>query len=157
MGYVVFEHQHHAKTSLCIPVANTALFNSKEKIHINVVVIGHVDSGKSTTTGNPPELYHSTNATHTLQAISSTSAVVSTSVLSKNLRRYATHTLCRGRWGLSSHLGGAQISPAPRYAKFSSSLNRPPQLMLTPPIGSRRAGQGFLQVRMGARQTQGGA
>lgn len=24
---------------------------SKEKIHINVVVIGHVDSGKSTTTG----------------------------------------------------------------------------------------------------------
>ena len=27
--------------------------NSKEKIHINVVVIGHVDSGKSTTTGKP--------------------------------------------------------------------------------------------------------
>ena len=24
----------------------------KEKIHINVVVIGHVDSGKSTTTGH---------------------------------------------------------------------------------------------------------
>ena len=24
---------------------------SKEKVHINVVVIGHVDSGKSTTTG----------------------------------------------------------------------------------------------------------
>jgi GTPase len=26
-------------------------YNSKEKTHINVVVIGHVDSGKSTTTG----------------------------------------------------------------------------------------------------------
>lgn len=25
--------------------------DSKEKMHINVVVIGHVDSGKSTTTG----------------------------------------------------------------------------------------------------------
>ena len=30
----------------------TAFSNySKEKMHINVVVIGHVDSGKSTTTG----------------------------------------------------------------------------------------------------------
>jgi translation elongation factor EF-Tu-like GTPase len=27
------------------------IVRSKEKIHINVVVIGHVDSGKSTTTG----------------------------------------------------------------------------------------------------------
>ena len=27
---------------------------SKEKTHINVVVIGHVDSGKSTTTGRKP-------------------------------------------------------------------------------------------------------
>jgi hypothetical protein len=27
---------------------------SKEKMHINVVVIGHVDSGKSTTTGRKP-------------------------------------------------------------------------------------------------------
>jgi len=29
--------------------------NSKEKMHINVVVIGHVDSGKSTTTGESPQ------------------------------------------------------------------------------------------------------
>ena len=28
--------------------------NSKTKLHINVVVIGHVDSGKSTTTGRKP-------------------------------------------------------------------------------------------------------
>jgi translation elongation factor EF-1alpha len=27
------------------------MHRSKEKMHINVVVIGHVDSGKSTTTG----------------------------------------------------------------------------------------------------------
>lgn len=31
----------------------TPLRCSKEKMHINVVVIGHVDSGKSTTTGKP--------------------------------------------------------------------------------------------------------
>jgi polynucleotide 5'-kinase involved in rRNA processing len=33
-------HKHHANDA-----------RSKEKTHINVVVIGHVDSGKSTTTG----------------------------------------------------------------------------------------------------------
>ena len=31
--------------------ADVTLHHSKEKMHINVVVIGHVDSGKSTTTG----------------------------------------------------------------------------------------------------------
>lgn len=31
--------------------ADNILLHRKEKTHINVVVIGHVDSGKSTTTG----------------------------------------------------------------------------------------------------------
>ncbi len=30
--------------------------HSKDKVHINVVVIGHVDSGKSTTTGRKSSL-----------------------------------------------------------------------------------------------------
>ena len=46
-------------------VANT-ISHSKEKSHLNVVVIGHVDSGKSTTTGHliykaslfPSSLFH---------------------------------------------------------------------------------------------------
>ena len=29
-----------------------AFIMGKEKVHINIVVIGHVDSGKSTTTGH---------------------------------------------------------------------------------------------------------
>lgn len=33
---------------------STNASRSKEKTHINVVVIGHVDSGKSTTTGRKP-------------------------------------------------------------------------------------------------------
>merc|ERR1711977_217817 len=32
--------------------SNTAIMGKDEKMHINVVVIGHVDSGKSTTTGH---------------------------------------------------------------------------------------------------------
>jgi len=45
----------------CIAKWLTALtdemVNSKEKAHINVVVIGHVDSGKSTTTGRKLSSY----------------------------------------------------------------------------------------------------
>ena len=42
--------------STIITRAQSLTTNSKEKAHINVVVIGHVDSGKSTTTGrkHPP-------------------------------------------------------------------------------------------------------
>ena len=35
-----------------MPPKGEAKGDSKEKTHINIVVIGHVDSGKSTTTGH---------------------------------------------------------------------------------------------------------
>jgi hypothetical protein len=41
------------------------LSRSKEKMHINVVVIGHVDSGKSTTTGKLTSNFDSTCAQDT--------------------------------------------------------------------------------------------
>jgi len=39
-------------------LANVSSRGSKEKMHINVVVIGHVDSGKSTTTGKHEKIRH---------------------------------------------------------------------------------------------------
>jgi len=67
--------------------------SKEDKTHINVVVIGHVDSGKSTTVSNDqsasaiargfPELADKLHR----PAISSTSAVVSTSVPSRSSRR----------------------------------------------------------------------
>jgi hypothetical protein len=38
-------------------VSSLTLNDRKEKAHINVVVIGHVDSGKSTTTGEPWQFF----------------------------------------------------------------------------------------------------
>lgn len=48
-----FHQRHHINDDLYLNglFADHSLFHSKEKMHINVVVIGHVDSGKSTTTG----------------------------------------------------------------------------------------------------------
>lgn len=48
------QHRQHGVRKCCEPTISreqTLTATSKEKIHINVVVIGHVDSGKSTTTG----------------------------------------------------------------------------------------------------------
>lgn len=42
---------YHEIFQLCVCVCVFAVM-PKEKIHINIVVIGHVDSGKSTTTGH---------------------------------------------------------------------------------------------------------
>lgn len=49
----ICHRQHHGDDEFDLNghPANVFLFCSKEKMHINVVVIGHVDSGKSTTTG----------------------------------------------------------------------------------------------------------
>lgn len=44
--YVVFPQKHLVGKNF------TANRMGKEKTHINIVVIGHVDSGKSTTTGH---------------------------------------------------------------------------------------------------------
>ena len=41
-----------SKYSTIVPKLQPKKKMPKEKIHINVVVIGHVDSGKSTTTGH---------------------------------------------------------------------------------------------------------
>lgn len=67
---------------------SSVVYCSKEKTHINVVVIGHVDSGKSTTTGKaaiPP--YLNIRFTYRNKVISSTSAEVSTVVPLRNSRR----------------------------------------------------------------------
>ena len=45
------------------------LLLSKEKIHINVVVIGHVDSGKSTTTGTVATQSRTITSSHRVQDI----------------------------------------------------------------------------------------
>jgi hypothetical protein len=47
--------QHHGDVEIDLNglLADPSSRCSKEKMHINVVVIGHVDSGKSTTTGKP--------------------------------------------------------------------------------------------------------
>jgi hypothetical protein len=49
--------QHHGSIEINLNglLANCSTCCSKEKMHINVVVIGHVDSGKSTTTGKPSQ------------------------------------------------------------------------------------------------------
>jgi len=49
--------QHHGSIEINLNglLANYSTCCSKEKMHINVVVIGHVDSGKSTTTGKPSQ------------------------------------------------------------------------------------------------------
>lgn len=72
--------------------ANINSAHRKEKLHINVVVIGHVDSGKSTTTGHliykvcihsqKKKKFHDTN-----QFSYDNSAVVLTSVPSRSSRR----------------------------------------------------------------------
>ena len=51
MGYVLCSPPCGDYASLECPQTDAYFLYSKEKTHINVVVIGHVDSGKSTTTG----------------------------------------------------------------------------------------------------------
>ncbi len=48
---MTFNKSQH-KYSLTLSRLNQLLEMPKEKIHINIVVIGHVDSGKSTSTGH---------------------------------------------------------------------------------------------------------
>ena len=52
----LFDRYYSCSLSLCILSLSLCLASQpvmpKEKIHINIVVIGHVDSGKSTTTGH---------------------------------------------------------------------------------------------------------
>jgi hypothetical protein len=72
-------------------IANVYRVYSKEKSHINVVVIGHVDSGKSTTTGHL--IYKASLLIPTFFTFSASksnfkfSAVVSTSVPLRSSRR----------------------------------------------------------------------
>ncbi len=48
ISFTVFNKTH----SFLQPKSEKQFIMPKEKIHINIVVIGHVDSGKSTTTGH---------------------------------------------------------------------------------------------------------
>ena len=135
---------------------------SKEKTHINVVVIGHVDSGKSTTTGMLSSHPLSTmRHTHFPQAISSTNAVVSTSVLLRNLKRYGClmnfPALRCVILALTHRFGGAQNPAVANLPIVFPRLKQAAQRLLTTSTGSPRIGQGLLQVRMGARQIEGRA
>lgn len=49
-----FSHSHRQQLSPALNVMLLTILSvqGKEKTHVNVVVIGHVDSGKSTTTGH---------------------------------------------------------------------------------------------------------
>jgi hypothetical protein len=130
----------------------------KEKMHINVVVIGHVDSGKSTTTGH---LIYKCGGIdkRTIEKFEKVSVPS---------RRRPTHIFAL------SHilpLGGAKSLRFPQSAFFRARtfLARQRALILMPnnplhfyttspssfqqltrPIGSRRVGQGFFQVCVGS-------
>jgi hypothetical protein len=111
--------QHHGSIVINLNglLANCSACCSKEKMHINVVVIGHVDSGKSTTTGKPP---------NSLDLRLEHRAHIHNRSLDLQVRRYrqAYHREVREGKNISSLLPCLQFLPyrdfAPRWGKFAS-------------------------------------
>lgn len=152
---------------------------SKEKMHINVVVIGHVDSGKSTTTGKRPSnihTYHEHRAhIHTGHLIYKCGGIDKRTI--EKFEKVSTFSLLCLAFRLIVQilpLGGVNFAfrtdiSCARYLHHNNVLHRNGEhdsshhrhdlfLMHAKSItGSRRVGQGILQVRLGFGQTKGRA
>jgi len=146
----------------------------KEKLHVNVVVIGHVDSGKSTTTGHliykcggiDKRTIEKFEKVCTHSSLSRSAAGircrlrVSSSVIALVGQHFVVRTLARTRLSPTMthiHNTALRIATRPPTHIRGSSLLFIVFIMLTSLPGSRRTRQGFLQVRMGVGQAEGRA